>query len=127
MAADKRTLLRDALKLVQGGKIDKAVEAYKGAIKADPRDANVHNLLGDLYLKQGRKKDAIAEFNEASALFEKDGFALRAIAVSLKVVGIDPDQLAIRLKLGDLYASQRLPAEARVQYLKVAEVHEKKG
>ena len=111
MAADKRALLRDALKLVQAGKIDKAIETYKAVVKADPRDATVHNTLGDLYVKQGKKREAIAEYLEASTLYEKDGFATRSIAIcEKKVLPLDPSQLSVRLKHGDLYASQRLPA-----------------
>ena len=127
MAADKKTLLRDALKLAQAGKIDKAVDAYKAAAKIDQRDANIHNLLGDLYAKRGKKKEAIAEYLEASSLYEKDGFGLRSIAICQKVINIDPGLMAVRLKLADLYAGQRLPAEARAQYLQVADYHDKKG
>jgi tetratricopeptide (TPR) repeat protein len=127
MAADKKTLLREALKQVQAGKIDKAVETYKAAVKLDPRDATVHNLLGDLYVRRGKKKDATAEYLEASALYEKDGFALRSIAICQKVINLDPGQMAVRLKLADLYAGQKLTAEARAQYLQVAEFHDRKG
>ena len=127
MAADKKTLLRDALKQVQSGKIDKAVENYKAAIKLDPRDASVHNTLGDLYVRQGRKKEAVDEYLEASALFEKDGFGLRSVAICQKVVNLDPQQWAVRLKLAELYAAQQLPAEARAQYLLVADHHDKRG
>ncbi len=127
MAADKKTLLRDALKLVQSGKIDKAVETYKAIVKVDPRDPSVHNSLGDLLIKLGKKKEAIAEYLEASALYEKDGFALRSIAICLKVVNLDTEQWTVRLKLADLYALQKLPAEARPIYLQCADHLDKRG
>ena len=103
MAVDKKTLLRDALKQVQAGKIDKAAETYKAIIKIDPRDASARNALGDLSIKQGKKKEAIAEYLEVAALYEKDGFALRAIAICQKVINLDPESIAVRIKLGDLY------------------------
>ncbi len=127
MAVDKKTLLRDALKQVQAGKIDKAAETYRAIIKIDPRDASAHNALGDLAIKQGKKKEAIAEYLEVSALYEKDGFALRAIAICQKVINLDPELIAVRIKLGDLYASQKLPAEGRAQYMLVANYYDKKG
>ncbi|HWR98201.1 MAG TPA: tetratricopeptide repeat protein, partial [Candidatus Methanoperedens sp.] len=127
MAADKRTLARDALKQVQAGKIEKAVETYRAIVKLDPRDASVRNSLGDLLGKLGKKKDAIAEFLEASALFERDGFGLRAIATCQKAVNLDGEQWGVRLKLGDLYAAQKLPAEARAVYIQVADRHDKRG
>ena len=127
MADDKRTVLREALRLAQSGKLDKAVEQYKTAIKLDPRDAAIHNTLGDLHVRQGRKKEAIDEFLEASALYEKDGFGQRSIAVCQKVVNLDPQNWAVRLRLADLYAAQKLPAEARAQYLQVADHHDRRG
>ena len=127
MAVDKKTLLRTALKQVQTGKIDKAVETYKSIIKIDPRDASVHNTLGDLCIKQGKKKEAIAEYLEVAELYEKDGFALRAIAICQKVINLDPEMIAVRIKLGDLYSSQKLPAEGRAQYMQVANHYDKKG
>ncbi len=127
MAVDKRVLLRDALKQVQAGKIDKAVETYRAIVKIDPRDASVRNALGDLAIKQGKKREAIAEYLEVASLYEKDGFALRAIAICQKVINLDPDQIALRIKLGDLYAGQKLPAEGRAQYMLVANYYDKKG
>ena len=128
MAVDKRTLLREALKQVQAGKIDKAVETYRAILKIDPRDASVHNTLGDLFIKQGKKKDAIAEYLEAANLHEKDGFALRAVAMCTEGRSIStPSLIAVHIKLGDLYASQKLPAEGRAQYMKAANYYDKKG
>ena len=127
MVADKKILLREALKQVQAGKIDKAVESYRAIVKIDPRDASAHNTLGDLYIRQGRRKEAIAEYSEVAALYEKDGFALRAIAICQKLINLDPDQIAMRIKLGDLYSSQKLPAEGRSQYMMAANYYDKKG
>jgi len=127
MAVDKKTLLRDALKQVQAGKIVKAVETYKSIIKIDPRDASARNTLGDLLIKQGRKKEAIAEYLEVATLYENDGFGLRAIAICQKVINLDPGLIAVRIKLGDLYAKQKLSAEGRAQYMQVANFYDKKG
>ncbi|HEY5998114.1 MAG TPA: tetratricopeptide repeat protein, partial [bacterium] len=126
MAADKRTLQRDVLKLTQAGKLDKAVEAYRAIIKLDPKDPQVRNNLGDLLAKLGKKKDAIAEYQEGSALYEKDGFGPRAIALTQKAVRLDPEQPAVLLKLGDLYAAQKLRVEARAIFVQLAERHEKR-
>src|SRR5512135_3227518 len=99
MAADKKTLQRDVLKQTQAGKLDKAVETYRAIVKLDPKDAQVRNNLGDLLARLGKKKDAIAEYQEASALYAKDGFGPRAIALTQKAVRLDPEQPAVLLKL----------------------------
>ena len=127
MAVDKKTLLREALKQVQAGKIDKAVETYKAIVKIDPRDAAVHNTLGDLLAKMGKKKEAIAEFLEVAAMYEKDGFAARAIAMCQKAINLDPEMIAVRIKLGDLNASLKLPAEGRAHYMQAADLLRKEG
>ena len=56
MAADKKSLQRDALKQVQAGKIDKAIETYRAMVKLDPKDAAVRNALGDL-LRQAEQEE----------------------------------------------------------------------
>jgi tetratricopeptide (TPR) repeat protein len=127
MAADKKTLLANALKFVQKGQIDKAIDAYKAVVKEDPKDVKTRNTLGDLYLKVGKKKEAVAEFLEAVNLHEKDGFANRAVAMGMKILGVDPEMIAVRIRVGDLSASLKLTAEARQQYLLVANHYEKKG
>ena len=43
------------------------------------------------------------------------------------MINLDPELIAVRIKLGDLYASQKLPAEGRAQYLQVANYYDKKG
>jgi tetratricopeptide (TPR) repeat protein len=127
MTADKKTLLRDALKFVQQGKVDKAIEAYRAIVKDDPKDVKVQNSLGDLYIRQGKKKEGIAAYLEVATLYERDGFALRSIAILQKIINLDAEQTPVRLRLGDLYAAQKLPAEARAQYLQVADYLDKRG
>ena len=43
------------------------------------------------------------------------------------MINLDPELIAVRIKLGDLYARQKLPAEGRAQYLQAANYYDKKG
>ena len=63
-----------------------------------PRTPPSATRSGTCYARQGKKKDAIAEYLEASDLYEKDGFGPRAIAISQKIDNLDPEQWGVRLK-----------------------------
>ena len=126
MAPDKKTYLRDATKMVQKGQLDKAIAAYKSVLKIDPNDVKVHNALGDLFIRRNMKREGINEYVWVADYYEKDGFHLRSIAMCQKILNLDKEMVTIQLKLGDLYAQQKLLVEAKRQYLKVADFYEKK-
>ena len=127
MAVDKKTLLRDALKQVQAGKLDKAVETYKAIVKLDPRDASVHNTLGDLFVKHGEEEGGDRRVPRGRGDVREGRLRARAIAMCQKAINLDPELIAVRVKLGDLYASQKLPAEGRTQYMLAANLLRQEG
>lgn len=127
MAADKRGYLRDAQKQVQKGQLERAITSYKAILKIDPNDVKAHNTLGDLYIRRNQKKAGIQEYLWVAEYYEKDGFYLRSIAICQKILNLDADIVEVRLKLADLYGMQKLAAEAKKQYLQVADFHERKG
>ena len=121
MAADKKTFIRNAQKQVQKGQLDRAIASYKAILKIDKNDEKIHNALGDLYIRKGQKSDGIQEYLWVADWYEKDGFHLRSIAICQKILNLDSTLAPVRLKLADLYSEQRLPAEAKTQYLQVAD------
>ena len=127
MAADKKTFIRNAQKQVQKGQLDRAIASYKAILKIDDKDEKIHNALGDLFMRKKMKGEAIKEYLWVANYYEKDGFHLRAIAICQKILNIDPQLTEVRLKMADLYSQQRLPAEAKTQYLQVADYYDKKG
>lgn len=127
MAADKRGYLRDAQKQVQKGQLERAIASYRAVLKIDPNDVKAHNTLGDLHIRRNQKKGGIQEYLWVADYYEKDGFYLRSIAICQKILNLDADLVEVRLKLANLYGLQKLAAEAKKQYLQVAELHERKG
>ncbi len=66
--ADLRQILTEAMSLAAAGAHDQAIrriEAAGGAALAHPV---VRNLLGDIYLKQGRKREALKSFDAAAKI-----------------------------------------------------------
>ncbi len=57
--------------LRHGGKLAEAIAAYQRAIELDPKDAYLHNGLGNVYRDLGHYEDALAEYQRAIALDPK--------------------------------------------------------
>jgi tetratricopeptide (TPR) repeat protein len=127
MAADKKAYIRNAQKQVQKGQLDRAIASYKAILKMDRNDEKVHNALGDLYIRRNMKNEGIQEYLWVADYYEKDGFHLRSIAICQKILNLDANLAGVRRKLADLYSQQRLPAEAKKQYLQVADYFDRKG
>jgi len=63
--------------LARAGKYDEAIWIYGQIIQQFPRDAQVRDELGELYLKLGKRTEAAEYFNQALAIDPKDAVALR--------------------------------------------------
>src|SRR5215472_10564408 len=93
------------------GKVSAAIEEYEKAFYADPRNLNIANALGDLYLKTGRTEDAIASFYDIAEAYRKEGYHVKSIAVFKKLAKLDPANTDVALKLADLLAKRGHIAE----------------
>jgi Flp pilus assembly protein TadD len=82
MTTDTVATINDGLRLLTHERIEPAIEAFRGAIKADPRDPRAHAFLAAACFAVGRS-------DEAS----------QAIATSLE---LDPDGYWPNLKAGEL-------------------------
>lgn len=60
MTFDKVQAMRNAERHVSQGKIRLAIDEYKQVVEHDHKDINTLNVLGDLYVKDSNKDEAIA-------------------------------------------------------------------
>lgn len=67
---------------------DKALEYFKLNVKRNPKDANVHDSLGECYKTMGNDKAAIKEFKSALALNPPANVKANSINL-LKQLGVD--------------------------------------
>jgi tetratricopeptide (TPR) repeat protein len=119
------TLVRVKL-LARGGDDEGAKAALLTAIKANPDDPRLMLQAGRIYLDE-REFEKAAEFLEKGrGLAPLDGNWLelltrcyegsknseKLIAILQEIVGQDPDELAGRVKLAQLFVSAQKPAEA---------------
>jgi len=109
------------------GVLDKAIIEYKAAFDADPKDISIRLRIGDLYVKMGRKTEAVEEYKEVAKANSQRGFYLKAIAVYKQVLKLEETNYEVHYKLAELYAKQRLISDAIGEYSLLVSSFEKKG
>ncbi|MCU1288223.1 MAG: hypothetical protein JWN60_452 [Acidobacteria bacterium] len=127
MSFDKTKAMRSAERYLSQGKIRAAIGEYKQIAENDPRDYSTLNILGDLYVKNAEKAQAITCFTRVAEYYSKQGFAQKAIAIYNKISRLQPDSVEISAKLAELYQIKGSFAEARSHYLILAEQYERTG
>ncbi len=127
MPLDKNKTILLAQKYIQKGMYDRAIKELVAIIREDPRDIKVRQKLGDLYARENKKAEALAEYNYVAKFYADDGFYLRAIALYKQILKLDPTQITINLKLAELYHKQNLNGDAIQQFQLVYQYYERKG
>jgi tetratricopeptide (TPR) repeat protein len=125
--ADKAKLLKAAQKHLTKGNLDKAIKVFQQLVEVDPRDHRLVLRLADLQARSGRKKEAINNYEKVAAVYIKDDFTPKAIAVYKTILRLDPELLSAYEKLSELYKTQGLEAEAVSQLDNLFKIYEKKN
>ena len=110
-----------AEKYVKKGKLTDAISEYKKLLTGDTQEVNVRNIISNLYLKMNQKIRALEELAQVAGHYEERGLYSQAMAVYKKISKLDPKDTETAMKLGDLYARQGFPSEAKAEYLKVGQ------
>jgi tetratricopeptide (TPR) repeat protein len=127
MAFDKAKVLKAAEKFLSQGKFNAAIKEYRQIVDNDVDDLTTLNMLGDLYVRSGKKEEAVSCFERIAEHYGAQEFDLKAIAMYKKIERLRPRDPVVALKLADLYANQGLVHDARAQYLVVADAYTKSG
>ena len=127
MSFDKTKVMKNAERFLSQGKIRAAINEYKLIAENDPNDFSSLNILGDLYIKNSEKKEAVNCFTKVADYYNKQGFAQKAIAIYNKISRIEPHSTEVAAKLAQLYHLKGSVAEARVHYTTLAENFKQKG
>ena len=127
MVFEKAKVLKAAEKFLSQGKISAAIKEYRQIVENDKDDLTTLNMLGDLCVRDGQNEEAISCFSRIAEYYSQQEFNLKAIAMYKKIERLQPRDPAIANKLAHLYASQGLAADARAQYLIVADAYTRAG
>lgn len=86
---DKLVEAKQALALMDAGKTDEAIDAFKKAIEKNPESASLHYNLGVAYEKKDKMADAQKEYQEAIRVNPELGEAYQALGNSYLTSGSD--------------------------------------
>lgn len=118
------------------GSYEKAIAAYKQALKVKPDYAEAYLAMGEVHRAQECYDDEIASYRKAIEVkpdhveahrtlgdaYSRRGLYAEAIVAFLKVVELRPDDPDDHINLGQAYARSGLSAEAGAAYEKALEV-----
>jgi tetratricopeptide (TPR) repeat protein len=103
----------------------KAVGIYKNVLKLDPTRVDVKLRLATLYEQLGLMSEAMGQFQLVSAHYEKIGDAQSNLDLLERMVKLDPDNVASRIKLAEALVRGKQLGEAVVHFQKAAEYLER--
>lgn len=110
-------------KLLAKGKLPAALEAFREAVKADPRDLSARRKVAEVLARMERIQDAIAEYQAIAGRYAADGLLLEAIAIGKVILHLDPHhsetqrtlaQFAARRASGDRWQARLPPSMAKL-------------
>ncbi|MFZ5446236.1 MAG: tetratricopeptide repeat protein [Myxococcota bacterium] len=105
----------------------KAVALYKQVLKLDPSLMDINIKLAELHQQLQLMGEAMGYYQIVANHYDKAGDTRRSLEVLRKMVDLDPDNVASRRKLADLYVREGLNAEAATELGKAAEHHKRNG
>ena len=91
---------------------DKAVGVFKQALNLAPRDGSLRRDLGEAYHRMGRLKEAVGEYHLAQRLYEEQGDGSSQRDILERMVRLEPDEPALRIRLAEHYVRSSLIEEA---------------
>jgi tetratricopeptide (TPR) repeat protein len=99
----------------------KAVAVYNQILKLDPRLVDVNLRLAELYRELGRMSEAMQHYESVAAHFHREGNTKEALETVKKLVNLDPENIATRIKLAELYSKEGLVTDAVEQFTSACE------
>ena len=105
----------------------KAVAVYKQILKLDPRLVDVILKLAELYRQLGLMSDAMQHYESVAAHFHREGNTKEALETVKKLVDLDPENIATRIKLAELYSKEGVVEEAVLQFNMACEQLRRQG
>ncbi len=122
-----RHLLRAAETYEAEKAIPPAVAVYKKLLKIDPANVDRAVKLADLYTRQGLIAEARRAYQNAVEAYRSGGERQKAFRLMQKIADLDPENVALRLELGDQYLQSGLEKDAYQAYLQAGQELQRRG
>jgi CRP-like cAMP-binding protein len=92
------------------GKFDKAISAYQGLIRLEPKSPEHRRKLADCYSKLSQPKEEVEARCWAATFYAESGFLLKAIAMLKLVLVVDPSHQETQRRLAEINTLAGRPA-----------------
>ncbi len=99
----------------------KAVALYKQVLKLDPSLIDVNLKLAELHQQLQLMSEAMAYYQIVANHYDKAGDTKKSLDTLRKMVDLDPENVASRIKLAELYAREQMGNEAVGEFRRAAE------
>lgn len=109
------------------GFLRKSEAVYKQIVKLDPRMVDVILKLAELYRELRMMPEAMQHFESVAAHFHREGNTKEALATVKKLVDLDPENIATRIKLAELYSKEGLIDDAATEFQTACEQLRRQG
>jgi tetratricopeptide (TPR) repeat protein len=99
----------------------KAVALYKQVLKLNPNLLDVNLKLAELHQQLGLMSEAMAYFQIVANHYDKSGDIKNSLDTLKRMVDLDPENVASKIKLAELYARENMNKEASQEFARAAE------
>src|SRR5688500_13502671 len=99
----------------------KAVALYKQVLKLNPNLVDVNLKLAELHQQLQLMSEAMQYYQVVANHYDKSGDTKSSLDTLKKMVDLDPDNVASRIKLAELYARENMNREAGVEFKRAAD------
>ncbi len=127
LAINRDKVLASAIKLLQGGKFEKAIAEFQKLVEDDPKDVRTILKIGDTHVKMGHREEAIKNYERVATIYSEQGFYLKAVAVFKQMLRVDSNLPDVHLKLAEMYQQLGLISDSLQHYQQVAVFYEQSG
>jgi tetratricopeptide (TPR) repeat protein len=117
---DKTKITEAAERYVMADKLEAAIAEYEKLLDGGAQDIPIGNMIGDLYIRLRQPEKAIKIFQKNADYLEKRGAYAQVLAIVRKINKLDPSDIGVIVRLGDLYSRLGFVPEARTEYSKAA-------
>ncbi|MFH2007259.1 MAG: tetratricopeptide repeat protein [bacterium] len=121
------TYLRVANHYSEQGFYLKAVAVYKQVILLQPRFVQVHLQLASLYKQLGLLTDARRQLEAAFQVLHEEGRVEDSMEVLRAMTEIDPDNVAVRIRLAETLSKEKKISDAVVEFTRAADILRSSG
>lgn len=115
------TFLRVAEQYGASGFHLKAIAVYKQILNLDPTQVTIHKLLAASYLELGLTSEALIQLEQLADAYQRTNRPELLLEVLLQMGGIDPKNIATRLRIAELLSKESRIPEATKHFAMACE------